>query len=596
MDPFSLVTDRLGLPSRPDPTLPVVLELDLSHGVVSTPPTSPLVALRQRQAPTMRAIRDGLRHAATDDKVVGLLVHTGTCPVSLADADEIGALIAAFTIAKPSIAWTESFGELTSGLAGYRLAVNAGQIWVQPSGALGLTGVQLGITLLRGGLDKLGVEPQFGQRHEYKSAAEQLMATEVSDANREMVQRIADSLLDDTVARVAARRSLDIDAVRAAVAQAPLTARAAVDAGLVDHLGYRDEVYDWARRSWPTPVDPAPGVASVSMSAPRFSLQYVHRYAKRFLPHQLLRMVDRGRPSIAVVDVQGPIVTGAGRQQVNGGQAGSDTVTARLRAVGRDPQVKAVLLRVDSPGGSYVASDAIRREVIRLRESGRPVVATMGAVAASGGYFVSMGASEIVCQPSTLTGSIGVLAGKLVTEQLMDKLGLVHETIQAGPRAAMMAGSAPFTEEQWQVLNAWLDEVYADFTAKAAADRGLDLAELEPLARGRVWTGADAVERRLADHLGGVDLAIDRACALAAVDRASIRLSAGPMLRFLTELKPAESSEAAPAGVQAGSPAGFMAGSGWTGGPDALLSRVADWAGLAVPHGVLSLPFRITIS
>ncbi len=519
-----------------------------------------------------------------DDKVVGLLVHVGTCPLSLAEADEIGSLIADFTEHKPSIAWTESFGELTSGLAGYRVAVNAGQVWIQPSGALGLTGVHLSITLLRGGLDKLGLQPQFGQRKEYKSAAEQLVATEVSEANRAMMQRIADSVLENTVTRVAERRRLDEAEVRAAVARAPLTAQGGLEAGLVDRIGYRDEVYDWARQNWPTATD-----SPVDPEHPRFALHYVHRYAKRALPTQVRRLVDRNRPTIAVVDVRGSIVVGAGSQQGGGQQAGSDAVTARLRAVGRDPQVKAVLLRVDSPGGSYVASDAIRREVIRLRDTGRPVVATMGAVAASGGYFVSMGADEIVCQPTTLTGSIGVLAGKFVTEQLMDKLGLVHASIDSGPRAAMMAGSAPFSDEEWQVLDTWLDEVYADFTAKAAADRHLDLAELEPLARGRVWTGVDAVSHRLADHLGGMDLAIDRACALAELDRSSVDLNAGPRLPFLHELKPADSSEVA------ASVAGH-AGVPWVGGPDALLARVADWVGVGVPHGVLSLPYRITLS
>ena len=437
--------------------------------------------------------------------MLGLLVHVGTCPLSLAEADEIGGLVAEFSKARPSIAWTESFGELSSGLAGYRVAINAGEIWLQPSGALGLTGVHLGITLLRGGLEKLGLDPQFSQRHEYKSAADQLAATEITAANREMIQRIADSLLEDTIARVAQRRGLDPAAVTSAIERAPLPAPAALEAGLIDRIGYRDEVYAWARQNWPGAGD------GRDADAPGFALRYAHRYGRQSVPDQVERVVRRNRPKIAVVDVVGPIIVGAGRPG-GGGQAPSDVVTARLRAAGRDPHVKAVLLHVDSPGGSYIASDAIRREVLQLRAGGRPVVAAMGAVAASGGYFVSMAADEIVWQPSTLTGSIGVLAGKLVTERLLDRIGVVHASIDAGPQAAMMASGAPFTEQQWQVLNTWLDEVYADFTDKAAADRGLPLAELEPLARGRVWTGADAAAHRLIDHLGGMDLAIDRAC------------------------------------------------------------------------------------
>ncbi len=170
----------------------------------------------------------------------------------------------------------------------------------------------------------------------------------------------------------------------------------------------------------------------------------------------------------------------------------------------------------------------------------------MGTVAASGGYFVAMGADEIVAQPTTLTGSIGVLAGKLVAQRLLDRIGVVHESVTAGPRAAMMAFGQPFTEDEWQVLDAWLDEVYADFTGKAAADRGRDLAELEPLARGRVWTGVDAVEHGLVDHLGGTDLALDRLCDLADLDRDKVALRAGPALPFLSLRPPSPASPATP--------------------------------------------------
>jgi len=208
----------------------------------------------------------------------------------------------------------------------------------------------------------------------------------------------------------------------------------------------------------------------------------------------------------------------------------------------------------------------------------------MGRLAASGGYFVSMPADEIVAQPSTLTGSIGVLAGKLVTEGLIDRVGLIHEPITSGPRAGLMSATTPFGEEEWAVLNAWLDEVYADFTAKAAADRGLPYAELEPLARGRVWTGADAAERGLVDHLGGTSVALDRVCALAGLDRDDVELLAPSPLDFLRRLRAPESSESpAAAGIRAPS----------FGGPEALLAHAAAWAGLPVPTGVLSLPWAI---
>ncbi|QCW50619.1 signal peptide peptidase SppA [Nocardioides dongxiaopingii] len=544
-----------------------VLELDLSHGVQVGPPGSPLEALRLRQAPTLRALGEGLRRAAGDDDVLGLLVHVGTCPLTLAQADEVGALVADFSQDKPSVAWTETFGELGSGLAGYRVAVHAREIWLQPSGAVGLVGVSAGITLLRGGLEKLGVDPEFGQRHEYKSAAEQLAGREVSEANREMTQRLADAVVDDTVTRVAARRSLTEDQVRAAMAVAPLSAAAALDAGLVDRLGYADEVRAWARETW----------------TPAWEPRYVHRYAGDGPggAGQALRAVTRRhQPRVAVVDVTGPIVLGPGTAR----QAGAERVGARLREVGRDDDVRAVVLRVDSPGGSYVASDAIRREVLRLRESGRPVVAAMGTVAASGGYFVAMGADEVVAQPTTLTGSIGVLAGKMVVERLLDRAGIVHESVSAGPRAAMMTASRPFTDEERAVLDTWLDDVYADFTAKAAADRGLALDVLEPLARGRVWTGGDAAERGLVDHLGGTRLALERVCALVGLDVDDVALRTPSPLEFLRQLRVAESSESpAAASLTTAATVG-------PGGPEAVLARLSEAVGLPLTHGVLSMP------
>jgi len=581
MDPIAAVRERLTARD-----LPFVLELDLAHGLLSAAPGTPREALRALHAPTMRAVRDGLRRARTDDRIAGLVVHVGTCPLSAGQVDELSALLAEFGEHKPTVAWSETFGELTNGLFGYRLAAHCGQVWLQPSGTLGIQGVALGVTLLRGTLDKVGVEPEYGQRHEYKTAANQFTAHEVTDAQREMMQRIADSVLDETVARVAERRSLGRETVRAAVDAAPLTAPDALTAGLVDRVGYRDEVYAWINENW--------GAVPAGADKPSVHLQYVHRYAKESGGGALVKqLTDRRRPGIAVVGVQGAIITGLSRQSpLQGQSAGADTVCAQLRAAGRDDQVKAVILRVDSPGGSYVASDSIRREVVRLRESGRPVVATMGDVAASGGYFVSMGADEIVANPTTLTGSIGVLAGKFVTTGLAEKVGLVRDQMSAGERATMFSSLKGFTDDDWKVLNGWLDQVYADFTGKAAADRGMPLDQLEPLARGRVWTGADAKERGLVDHLGGTDLAIDRACALAGLERDQVGLRGGPAFPLLAQLRPAESSDS-PRGAT-----GSLAGNGIppvTGsGLEGLWQTAVSALGVEVP-GVLALPWTLRL-
>jgi len=551
----------------------VVLEIDLARGVVTAPPDNPLLALRSVNSPSMRALRDGLRSGAADPKVLGLLVHIGSSPLSLTECEEVGDLIQQFARSKPTIAHSESFGELGNALAAYKLATACQEIWLQPSGQLGIGGVHLGITLLKGLANKAGLEPQFAQRFEYKTAGDQLAADAVTPANREMVQAIADSVVNEFVSAVAARRKLDQAEVRAAVDGSPLTAQAALEAKLIDRIGYRDAAMAHAFEAWG-------GSAS--------DLAFVHRYGARAAKLETLReLADRSSPVIGVVNLAGSIVTGRGRPagMPGGGQAGSDVISEQLRAATRDARVKAVILRIDSPGGSAVASDAIWRSVHFVRESGRPVVACMGNVAASGGYYSAMGADEIVALPGTLTGSIGVVGGKFVNHELLRKLAVVHESVDAGANAGMLSGD-PFTDEQWAKLNEWLDAVYVDFTTKAAADRKLELDALQAVARGRVWTGSDALGHQLIDHLGGMDTAIERASALAGVHRDKAQLRAFPLSPMIARFRPVDNSEST-AAVGTSLPLDLS-------GPEALITRLAEWSGLSLP-GVLTMPWRFEL-
>lgn len=555
---------------------PKVLEIDLGRGVVTAPPDNPLAALRILNAASMHALRDGLRAAATDDRVAGLVVRvTEGSGLSLADLQELGDLVAAFSRTKPTVAWSESFGELGSALPLYAFATRARQVWLQPSGQVGLAGVHVGITLLRGLLDKGGVEPEFAQRKEYKSAGEQFAAHEISDANREMMQRIADSVLEQSVEVIAQARGLEPERVRDLVDQAALTPDEALAAGLIDRIGYRDEVYAAVLSEWGAKTE---------------SLQFVHRYDAAAAPRRkAAQALHRKNPEIGVVTLRGAIVTGRGRPGggPGGQQVGADVVTEHLRAAAADDRVKAVVLRIDSPGGSAVASDSIWRAVQQVRDSGRPVVAQMGAVAASGGYYAAMAADRIVALPATLTGSIGVVAGKFVMEQTYQKLGLKHEGLSAGRHAGMLATDRRLTDEEWQILNAWLDQIYEDFVAKAAQGRDMEVAELEPLARGRVWTGSDAQQRGLVDELGGLDVAVEQACALAGLQRDQVTLKQVPALGVLARFQPANSSES-------------MGGSGLglpEGGSEALLQRglALLGGGSLPPVGALTMPWNFTV-
>lgn len=542
----------------------VVLELDLARGVLEARPNNPLEAIQVVNATSLVRLREALEEAAGDDRVKGLIVHAVPAAISATAHDEIGQLIEEFGTSKPTMAWAESFGELAHALSAYKLATACRSIWVQPTGMLCIGGVEVQILLLKGLLDKVGVDPQFGQRHEYKSAAETYAGSEVSEANREMMTRIAQSLVDDATAVIARRRGISIEAAWQGINESPVTPERAKELGLIDHIGYRDEAYAEALTQW---------------SATPEELRFVHRYALK--PSFAKAVRKRHRPQVGVVTLRGPIVTGRGTPSINGPSAGSDVVDEHLRSALRDDDIKAVVFEVDSPGGSAVASDFIRRAVIRLREAGKPIVATMGSVAASGGYYVSMASNEIVAQPTTLTGSIGVLGGKMVTTRLYEKLALVRESIQVGQSAGMLSSAHEFTEDDWARLNAWLDRVYHDFTTFAAADRGMPYEQLEALAKGRVWTGADAKQHGLIDHLGGPRLAVQRAAELAGLDPDDIALTRVGDSGLLSRFIPASSSE-------------HSTGARAVVSSEDLLSQAASWVGLQV-SGPVSLPFTIRI-
>lgn len=519
---------------------PLLLELDLSRGLLESPPPDPLGTVRARQVPTLPGLLSRLRGAADDTSVVGLVAHVGPDVLTAAQVEELGAGVEAFAAAgKLTACWTESFGELGAGTLPYHLAAHFDQLWAQPSAMVGLVGVATRGVFVRAALDRLGLEPQIGQRHEFKSAADQLLREQMGEAQREATQRLADSVTEHVVATVVRRRRLSEERVRAAIDAAPLTATEALARGLLDRLGYRDQLYDYLRHR----------LGRIRGNGqPELRLRYAHRWTPprvRETGRRLRRRATRRQPPVvAVVGVEGGIGLGrSGGSPLGGRRAGSDTVCAALRTAGTRDDVAAVVLRVDSPGGSYVASDAIHREVLRLREQGTPVVASMGSVAASGGYFVAMPADEIVALPSTVTGSIGVLGGKVVVDQALRRIGIGTELVGSGAHATMFDVTRRYVDDEWRRVEQWLDAVYDDFTHKAAAGRGMAYERLEPLARGRVWTGTDACERGLVDTLGGLDHAITQAALRAGHTRQAVRVQRLPHPSPLARLRPAESSE-----------------------------------------------------
>ncbi|GAB3653357.1 signal peptide peptidase SppA [Actinocorallia lasiicapitis] len=506
---------------------PLILELDLSEGVVEGSPPDPVTALLSMRRTHLRDVLDGLRKARRDPKVKALVVKISG-GVGLALVQELRDAVAEFRAAgKLTVAWSETFGETGQGTAAYYLASGFERVFLQPSGDVGITGIALSEPFVKDALDKAGVVFRFGKRAEYKTAPNMFLETDYTQAHAEASERLVASIGEQIVAGIAEARGLPAAEVRALIDRAPLGAGDALEAGLVDELGYRDEVYSYVRRS----------------AGKDAQLRFVTRYARSGLSDKL---PARKEPDlVALVQAQGMIKLGrSGRGAVpgQGGSVGSDTLAGAIRAAVRDERVKAIVLRVNSPGGSYVASDVVWREVGLAKRAGKPVIVSMGNVAASGGYFIAMAADKIVAQPGTLTGSIGVYTGKPVISDLMTRLGISFGSTAFGEHAQIYATTRDFTDSEWTSINSSLDRIYADFTQKAAEGRGMPLDVLEPLARGRVWTGADARDRGLVDELGGIDTALDLARKQAGLP-ADAPVRSFPQSSPLDRFRPPESSD-----------------------------------------------------
>lgn len=470
---------RPGIPGQ------TILEVDFERGVLPYLPDEPLARLAASDAVTLRDLLDAIERAEQDKRVVGLVARIGAGTLGAATTEELrGAILAFRKAGKPTIAFSETFGEFGPGNRGYYLATAFDEIWLQPSGDVGLVGVEMWSPFLRGTLDKLGVEPRMDHRHEYKNAMNTYTETGFTPAHREAMQAIADSWFEQLVAGIAAGRKLSEAEVRALVNRGPFLGEEAVRARLVDGVAYRDEVLE----------------AFKSRFSGKPKLLYLPAYLETAgRPHD-------GGKRIALIHGVGAVTRGSSSfdplmQELT---MGSDTITGAFRDAVSDKKVKAILFRVDSPGGSYVASDAIWREVVRARAAGKPVVVSMGDVAGSGGYFVAMAADRIVAQPGTITGSIGVVGGKLLTDGLWGKLGIRWAQVHQGDRAGFFSSGQDFSPEEWQRFQDWLDRVYADFTGKVAEGRDLPLERVQEIAKGRIWTGADAKRIGLVDELGGM--------------------------------------------------------------------------------------------
>jgi protease-4 len=406
---------------------------------------------------------------------------------------------------KHTVAWVPSAGTWD-----YYLASACAQVVFPPSGRLNVLGLRSEALFLKETLAVVGIEADLESIAEYKVTPDMFRRSTMTEPHHEMLEAILDSYYAELIGAIAEGRDLHKEHVRDLIDKMPLSPDEAVKAGLVDAVLYQDELAQYLA------AGQAPSQDVNESKAPLLTWENAARWLRR-----PIRWTTRER--IGVVSMEGMIVAGESRRMPTPlplpleAQAGAETITRALRQAEADPRIAAVILHVDSPGGSSLASDLIWREVRRLRDR-KPVVVLMGEQAASGGYYVSAPASRIVARPTTMTGSIGIWGGKLVLGELYDRLKVGREEVQRGARADLYSEFEPFSEDEREQVRRELGEFYTRFKRVVVEGRGMTEEEVERIARGRVWTGERAQEIGLVDELGDFQTALTVAKELADLD------------------------------------------------------------------------------
>jgi protease-4 len=541
----------LGLAGPPPVPSRAYLEIDLSGPLVEYPETNFWASLVMGGRPlSIHEIWTALRMARVDRRVGGVLIRLGLLECDWAKCAEIRDAILDFRASgKKVYAYIEEAPEFDKE---YYLATACDRIVLHPLGWLGLTGMGGPAPFFKNALDKLGVRAEFERVEEYKTAVSPFTETGFTAAHREMTDSLLESRFAEYVRTMAEARHKTEAEVKELIDRAFFQGDEAVQAGLVDDLFFDDQVLDLFTEG---------GRRAAKISLADYS---------RVNPASL--GLNRGR-RIALIYGQGPIHGGQSLYQT----MGSATVVRWLRTVREDASIAAVVFRIDSPGGSAVASDAIWREVALCRAR-KPVVISMSDLAGSGGYWIAMPASKIVAQPQTLTGSIGVLAGKFDLSGLFAKLGITSETIVRGRHADFFSPFRSMTDEERALLKKQILWIYDRFLTKAAEGRGMPKEAVDKIGKGRVWTGRQAKDLGLVDEIGGLSKAIALAKSMAGIEAGEeVNLAVWPRrARFLDTLL-GRRQEAAMRPI----PAEFRRAISWA----ALLDRDRVWAVMSLALG-----------
>jgi protease-4 len=480
------------------PPSSTILNLDLRQALADQDAQDPFALFEGRSASVLSTV-ETLRRAEHDDRVKGLLVRLPEGGLSPAAADEIALAIRSFRAAgKPVIAHSQGIYPSGVSTAAYMLGAASGRFWMQPNASLQSVGFATEETFFKRAFDKYGVQADYQQRYQYKNAVNPFLYDDFTPAHREAELGWMTSIYETELAEAAADRGLDAARLKATLEAGPYSAEDAVARRLIDRVG---QAHD------------AEAALKAAAGAPDAKLIDLSAYRNAVAP----RSTTAGGATIALIGAEGDIVTGAGRASFGGGSnIYSDDVSKAFYEAIDDKAVKAIVFRVSSPGGSDTASEQILAAVAAAKAAGKPVVVSMGTYAASGGYWISSQASEIVADPTTLTGSIGVFGGKFVIGPALARFGVDTRGLNVGGDYAAAFGSAePFTQGQRAAFAAWMDHIYAGFVNRVAVGRRLSPERVQEIAKGRVWTGAQAKALGLVDKLGGFYDAVAEAKRLA---------------------------------------------------------------------------------
>ena len=487
-----------------------VLVIDAAGEINEQRPFDLVGAFNGNTIPVLHDYLDGIDAAATDSRISGIVVRIAPLLVGWGKLQEIRSHLIAFQKSgKPSICYLGYDG---IGNPEYYLASGCTQIWLVPTAPVGIRGMMAETTFLRGTFDKLKIVPEYYHIAEYKTASNTFTEKKFTPAHKEEVESLLHSVYNQYIRETAQARKMDPAKFERLVERGPLLTHEAMDNGIVDKLAYWDQVEDHfkrGRRAW-NPL----------------SLGRYRMFINSF-----------GGENIAVVHATGLIVSGDSQESPTGGFVmGGDSVASDLRTARENPSIKAIVLRIDSGGGSVVGSEVIRREV-ELANDVKPVVVSMSDVAASGGYWIATPARKIVADPDTITGSIGVLIGKFNIAGLYGLLGLSTDYVATSDNATLFSDQQNFTTAQRELIQKSLNDTYAEFTRGVARGRHMSLAAVDKIGKGRVWSGAQAKELGLVDELGGMDRAIEVAKQLAHVPpSASVHVVRFPREKTLWEM------------------------------------------------------------